>query len=380
VRYPTRDESGPQSLTLAGDHSFSLGHAYADNGVYTLTVIVSDDAGGADTDTLTVTVNSAKPVASVGGDTNGVQGQKRTVTLGATDASAADEAAGFGYEIDWGDGTALESVAVGAVKARHAFATPGTYAVRVRAIDKDGAKGSYVTRTIVVKKAELQQDPTSSSRLALVVGGTAGADDIRLVRRSDGTVKVFLNGVSAGAFAPTGKVIVNGWDGNDTITSDARLGFAAMLFGDSGNDTVTGGDKGDALVGGSGKDELRGGVGRDLVIGGKSADRLFGGEDEDVLVGGVTLYDAKHSSLWKLMKEWGRKDATYGDRVAHLRGSTAGGLNDSVLLDTTGARDDGAADALMGEGGVDALWLNADAGVLDTRPDRVSGEKTYDVD
>jgi len=53
---------GPPGSALGADGTVSGSHVYADNGVYTVTVTVTDDEGALDSDTLTVTVKTA-PVA-----------------------------------------------------------------------------------------------------------------------------------------------------------------------------------------------------------------------------------------------------------------------------------------------------------------------------
>jgi len=54
------DASGIQPLTLS-DKTFNLSHIYADDGVYALTVTVTDDDGDTGTDTLQVTVIDVSP-------------------------------------------------------------------------------------------------------------------------------------------------------------------------------------------------------------------------------------------------------------------------------------------------------------------------------
>src|SRR5262249_4533073 len=81
--------------------------------------------------------------------------------------------------------------------------------------------------------------------------------------------------------------------------------------------------------GGAGHDVLPGGDGRDLLIGGAGNDRLDGGADDDILIGGATSYDVSDAALLALMREWGRRDRTYAQRVSALR--LGGGLNGTAL-------------------------------------------------
>ena len=67
-------------------------------------------------------------------------------TVGATDPSPVDQAAGFAYSINWGDGSPPEAIARtegnGQLVARHAYAATGNYTVQVTATDKDGASSA----------------------------------------------------------------------------------------------------------------------------------------------------------------------------------------------------------------------------------------------
>jgi len=68
------DGSGLQPLTLNPDKTFALSHVYADNGIYTVTVNVSDDDSGAGNDTLTVLVNNVAPTVDAGADQTVAEG------------------------------------------------------------------------------------------------------------------------------------------------------------------------------------------------------------------------------------------------------------------------------------------------------------------
>jgi Ca2+-binding RTX toxin-like protein len=105
----------------------------------------------------------------------------------------------------------------------------------------------------------------------------------------------------------TRTVIVNGGDGNDSITVVARNTELASsgLNGDAGddvitgpdsNDTLTGGDGNDRLVAGKGDDVMRGGAGNDTLVWnqGDGSDRADGeaGNDGSEVNGAATLGDA----------------------------------------------------------------------------------------
>ena len=71
-------------------------------------------------------------------------------------------------------------------------------------------------------------------------------------------------------------VIVNGGDGNDSITVLAKTTELASsgLNGDGGDDVVTGPDSNDTLTGGDGNDRLVAGKGNDAMNGGAGNDTL----------------------------------------------------------------------------------------------------------
>jgi Ca2+-binding RTX toxin-like protein len=84
-------------------------------------------------------------------------------------------------------------------------------------------------------------------------------------------------------------VIVNGGDGNDSITVLAKTTELASsgLNGDGGDDVVTGADSNDTLTGGDGNDRLVAGKGNDAMNGGAGNDTLVWnqGDGSDVANG-----------------------------------------------------------------------------------------------
>jgi hypothetical protein len=364
---------------------------------FNVTVRVDDGHGNVvDSPATTLTLNSVPPAAALSGPVNGVPGQPRTFTFSATDPSAADQAAGFTYQITWGDGspvqTIVQSPGNGAgVTVNHVYTTPGTYAVGVTATEPDDGTSAPATGSVTVGPVQLQGD-------TLAVGGTRGNDTI-ILRPADalGNINVLLNGSSLGSYLPTGHIVVYGQAGNDTILlMPSFLGghlyfitVPALLDGGDGNDFLSAGGStaNNILMGGAGNDVLIGGPGRDLLIGGSGTDVLIAGGADSILIGGTTdydlgspgmTYDRKLSALYAIMAEWG-SGADYATRVSHLLGpsggGTSGGLNGSAYLNALTVHDDGAGDYLIGNpfsmdwffaGAVDVL-LNTHPGEVITR-------------
>ena len=86
----------------------------------------------------------------------------------------------------------------------------------------------------------------------------------------------FGTGTGAGA---------QGGEGDDTYIGSASA--FNLFFGQSGNDTATGGAIRDQLDGGPGNDDLRGLADRDSLLGRAGDDRLVGGAGADLLNGGL---------------------------------------------------------------------------------------------
>ena len=121
--------------------------------------------------------------------------------------------------------------------------------------------------------------------------------------------------------------------GNDTLNGDAG---ADHIEGGAGNDVAHGGANDDLIRGGAGADQLDGDdgddvllgeAGRDVLNGGagatsssavKGSDRLAGGEGEDILIGGSTRHDQHDEALLSILAEWTSR-RSYASRVANLR-------------------------------------------------------------
>ncbi|MEZ5552745.1 MAG: PKD domain-containing protein [Pseudomonadales bacterium] len=185
------DGSGVQPLTLAG-MAFTLGHVYADNGTYTVTVTVADSQGGSNSDTATVVVNNAAPVVNAGADQPGVAfgGTVNLDPATFTDAGVEDT---HTASIDWGDGTVepgalTQGAGSGTVAGGHVYAAAGDYTVTVTVTDDDGGIGSD-TLLVTVEQDEVEPPPAPTDLSARPKNGKiqlvwthTGADSYNVYR------------------------------------------------------------------------------------------------------------------------------------------------------------------------------------------------------
>ncbi len=356
---------------------------------FSVTVQVSDGhVGGTVTSSAaTLSTSNTAPTGGITGPGDVRTGTSLSLSFSATDPSAVDQAAGFDYTMTWGDGATDGPLHAGSPLTRsHTYPVAGVYTVTMVATDKDGGTSMSVQKVETVAGTRLLA-AVCGSGTDLVVGGTSGADTIKITPGSStGSMVVTVNGVSQGAFTPTSQLIVYGQGGNDTITVDSRITIARLLYGGDGDDTISGGNGNGVQVGGDGNDSLSSGNGRDILIAGTGADTVNGGNGDDILLAGSTTYDAasgaNQRALCSIAHEWQRTDASYTSRVAHLGGSQPGGLNGTNLLTTGPGRtafDDYYKDRLTGGLGQDWYLLNKQGGSILDQSDAISSETKTDL-
>ncbi|MCX2949110.1 calcium-binding protein [Lentzea sp. NEAU-D7] len=78
--------------------------------------------------------------------------------------------------------------------------------------------------------------------------------------------------------------VVTGSPGNDTIDCGGT-DPAKTIYGNGGNDTITGSDLDDTIDGGDGNDTITGGTGNDTLTGGLGIDTISGSAGTDTLAG-----------------------------------------------------------------------------------------------
>ena len=136
--------------------------------------------------------------------------------------------------------------------------------------------------------------------------------------------------------------MLQGGEGNDTLTLPNTLGFTGDLLGDGGDDLLIGGIGGDDLFGGEGHDTLLAGDNIDRLFGdggddtldaGAGGDSLAGGQGIDSLTGGSGLDRFEAYSI-DLSDIHGDRITDYeaGEKIALMSTSLAGGASQVQLV------------------------------------------------
>ena len=168
------DGTSPEITPVTEAAGAAASHIYVDNGVYTVTVTVTDDEGASASDTLVVTVDNVVPQMDGGPERTVNEGDMvefpSLFTIDLFDAAfgaiAYTRVSGSFLDpgsldthtatIDWGDGTAAAATVVeqsfgapssragtsGVVLADHRYGDDGLYNILIRATDNDGGQGT----------------------------------------------------------------------------------------------------------------------------------------------------------------------------------------------------------------------------------------------
>ena len=220
------------SFDLDGDGVFELvnsdgvaSHTFTDNGTYVVRARVSDKDGGHSEYTKEVTVMNVAPVATLGGASAGNEGQVLGFSLGsAADPSSADVAAGLVFGFDFNNDGVYE-VSGSSPTAAHVFDDNGTYVVRARVTDKDGASSDY-SMSVVVNN---------------VAPGLGSFTDNNPVAEGS-LVALTFGGMTDPSGADTAAGFTYSYDFNNDGTFDlvSRSASATHRYGDNGTYTVRG--------------------------------------------------------------------------------------------------------------------------------------------
>ncbi|HVX40189.1 MAG TPA: PKD domain-containing protein [Gemmatimonadaceae bacterium] len=143
---------------------------YADNGTQQVNVTVDDGKGGSVNAGTTVTVTNVPPTNTATSAPGTIDmGQSYTLTGAFTDPGVND--APWSVSINWGDGSAAQTVATSTTSfaAAHTYPKFGSYAITYTVTDKDGGASAAAHTSVSVK------DPTPPIIVG-TVSGTQGGD------------------------------------------------------------------------------------------------------------------------------------------------------------------------------------------------------------
>ena len=203
-------DGNTETVTVSGG-TFSVDHVYVDDNAadeYTISVTLSDDDGGAVTETVTVEVTNVDPTLTLDAVTAIVEGDTATLSGTYSDAGVDDT---HEILIDWGDGnTETVTVSGGTFSVDHVYADDNAadeYTINVTISDDDGGA---VTEAATVEVTNVDPTLTLDAVTAIVEGDTAtltgtyadvGVDDTHeiLIDWGDGNTEMVT--VSGGTFS-----------------------------------------------------------------------------------------------------------------------------------------------------------------------------------
>ena len=187
--------------------------------------------------------------------------------------------------------------------------------------------------------------------------GTVASANVRHINilGGDEANTIDLSGVFAADFTTLTTIVVNGFNGHDTLLGSFDL--PSSLVGGDGDDTLRGGSAIDTLMGNNGNDSIIAGAGDDLVLGGDGADIVL---DSDSLTAGggndlISLGDGVDTGFGGD----GNDTIDGGDGFDSIVGglgddSLNGGMGNDTIIGNFGN------DSIIGASGADIIFGDSD--------------------
>jgi hypothetical protein len=356
-------------------------HRYAEEGLKTVTVTVTDS--GKFSAYATFQVNVAEVAVVAKGNRSLIAARaapfSSPLLAGFTDPAGpepnpSDDPGGLisdHYQalIDWGDntpqspGVITRKMNLFVVAGAHTYVANGDYPITIY-IHHEGMVSQATDRMVV--QSVVNHAQAGGDTNALVIGASAVGSVIRVLPvgqqtgASTDTVKVVIDNTSQGTFTGFNTIAIFGQGGNDDLAIASGVLKNAWIFGGGGNDIIKGGGGNNILVDGTGSDAITGGSAHDLIISGGGMDLLTSVGHGDIMIAGWTDFDdpsvqSNTTTLRAVMNAWTAAQS-YPTRAAHVLS----------LLSTSGANaghvhGDAAIDLLTGGPGLDLFLASVAA-------------------
>ncbi len=214
------------------------------------------------------------------GDTNGVVGQMRRITLDLGPTATEPQ---YTYLVNWGDGRPTRTVrGPNQLMLSNIYNETGNFVISVTAINL--RTGLNTTDTHRINIGSLQRQGGD-----LAVSGTNGDDVFRLISRGGDYFELRIDNRILGTYFIPGRVQAFGLAGNDTFKGDWG-GLDVLFDGGSGDDTSYTHDGNNIIYGKAGDDTIiayggtnfvDAGSGNNVIRTNSGNDRIFAGDGDD---------------------------------------------------------------------------------------------------
>ncbi len=326
------------------------------NGEAKVEYVITDGNGGADTATVTVTVNSVEDAPEA---LNNIYQVRSDEAFGDVDGNVIADDTGDGVDRD-ADGDILTVMAVAGVAANVGTAVAGDNG-GLFIINADGtvdfnANGEFDDLGL--------NDQAETSVTYTITDGNGGTDTATATFIVTGINNGTVEGTDGADVMTPGFVDADGdiIDGNDAILP-GDVGDDDLIYGYGGDDTIDAGDGDDEVYGGEGDDEITGGDGNDTVYGEAGDDVIdTSNPNDDALpdVGYPGLYPADtdpNDDKDVVFGGGGNDTITTGDDDDIIEGGTGNDTIDAGWDDDT-VRGGEGNDTIIGNEGNDLIFGN----------------------